>query len=339
MSGDVGIGGSAGDGSFYQSNGVHTVSGRLALFGFFDDYGPVFFANYTLQNGYLNCSSILEGVFGSFTQINGTNTVSGELSLDETSYLLSGGMLLTSNTIVGPGRLVAVDAFIETHFFQSGGLHSISNTLSCMGHYHLDAGTMIVPAVVLRGILDLGASPAAAISNAMSFDLGGMVQLSSSTQQLAAATLSGNSSINFLTGNSKLMFADSSASTWTDGMTLTISNWNGSVSGGGADQIFFGNTGTGLTVSQLAEIRFVDPAGFPAGIWFASILPTGEIVPTIRSPLRAMMTGANFVIQWPAGFVLQASTNLSGPFLDVPVSSPFTNDTTQFQQRFFRLRQ
>jgi hypothetical protein len=332
---------SIGNGSFYQSNGVHTVAGGINVVGFFDDYGPPFFSNYTLQNGFLNCASISQGVFGSFSQINGTNHVSGDLSLDETSYWLSGGTLMTSNTIVYPGRLVAEDAFIPTDFLQNAGLHVVSNTLSCFGHYHLDAGRLSVPVVVLSGILDFGPSPGAAISNGVSFELGGVIQLSSSTQHLAAATLFRDSVINFTSGNSQLIFANSSGKVWFTGATLTISNWNGSASGGGADQLFFGNTGTGLTQNQLGQIRFVNPAGFPAGTWFADILPTGEIVATQHPTLIGSLSGANFLVQWPSntGYVLQSATNPAGLFEDVPnATDPFTNTPGQFPSRFFRLR-
>jgi hypothetical protein len=333
---------SIGNGSFYQSNGVHTVAGGIVVEGFFDDYSPPLFSNYTLQNGYLNCGSLSQGVFGSFTQINGTNRVSGDLSLNETSYSLSGGTLVTSNTIVYPGALVVPpDGFIPTHFFQSAGLHVVSNTLSCLGHYHLDAGRLNVPAVILNGILYFGPSPGAVISNGVSFELGGVIQLSSSTQHLAAATLSRDSVINYVSGNSQLIFANSSGNAWSPGATLTISNWNGSASGGGADQLFFGNTGTGLTRNQVGQIRFVNPAGFPAGTWFAEMLPTGEIVATQHPTLIGSLSGANFLVQWPsnAGYLLQSATNPAGPFEDVPnATDPFTNNPVQFPSRFFRLR-
>jgi hypothetical protein len=249
-------------------------------------------------------------------------------------------MLAVSNTVVGSGLLVAPDVFFPTDFLQSGGLHRITNMLTCVGHYHLDIGTLIAPVIILGGQLDLGPSPAASISNAISFELAGIIQLSSSTQHLAATALSGNSVINFNSGNCKLSFANSSGKTWMPGVTLTISNWNGFASGGGPDQFLFGNTANGLAPAQLERIQFINPAGFATGTWYAKILPTGEVVPTAKPTLATSLTGANFIIEWPTGnFVLQAATNASGPFMDVSPSSPYTNDVTQFPRRFFRLRQ
>ena len=51
--------------------------------------------------------------------------------------------------------------------------------------------------------------------------------------------------------------------------------------GGGLEQILFGTNTTGLTLTQLGQIQFVNPAGFNPGTYgavFASDL-TGEIVP------------------------------------------------------------
>jgi len=328
------------NGHFFQAGGHHTVSGALSLAGFFVDYGSgSYFANYTLQGGTLACGSISQSLFGSFTHSSGTNNVSGDLHLNRTTYSLSGGTLAVSNTILDPGGLVAVDAFVPTEFFQSAGMHRITNTLICAGRYHLDSGVLIAPAVVLNGLLDLGPSPAAVLSNGISFELAGTISLHSSTQHLAAATVSGDAVIDFNSGNCQLAFANSSAKTWTPGATLAISNWNGSVTGGGTDQLFFGNTSGGLTPAQLQSVRFIQPAGLPAGTWFAQILASGEIVPTLRPVLLTRAAGATLVLEWPPGnYVLQAATNLPGPFVDLPVSSPFTNNTVQFPRRFFRLR-
>src|SRR5439155_15156897 len=79
--------------------------------------------------------------------------------------------------------------------------------------------------------------------------------------------------------SSRLSFANSSAETWTPGATLVILNWNGNPSGGGAEQLKFGTSASGLTASQLARITFSNPGGFPAGNYAAQLLSTGELVP------------------------------------------------------------
>lgn len=326
------------DGSFVQLGGRHVILGSLGISGFFDDYGPVYFGNYSLQGGMLTCGAIKQGVFGSFSQTGGTNRVGGDVSLIEALYSLSGGMLSDSNTMVGPRQVVGVDISLTGEFFQEGGLHWISNKLSCAGEYHLIAGTLVAPAIAVSGLLEIGANPAV-VSNRVSLELWGTIALSNTVQRLAATVLEGNSAIHFESGNSRLTFADSHALNWTNWATLIISNWNGSAWGGGADQIVFGNSAGGLTPGQLQQIRFESPAGFPSGTWFAKILPTGEVVPSAVPPLAAALTATNLVVSWPTGnFVLQTATNLSGPFVDVPRPSPFTNNTTQFPRRFFRLR-
>ena len=50
-----------------------------------------------------------------------------------------------------------------------------------------------------------------------------------------------NSAIALPTNGCILRFADSSGQAWSSGATLNISNWNGSVDGGGNQQIIFGN--------------------------------------------------------------------------------------------------
>ena len=58
-----------------------------------------------------------------------------------------------------------------------------------------------------------------------------------------------------------------------------------SLQGGGAEQLIFGNSPSGLTTAQLSKISFQNPAGM-VGFYRARILATGELVPDLR-------TGAN----------------------------------------------
>jgi len=59
---------------------------------------------------------------------------------------------------------------------------------------------------------------------------------------------------------------------------------------------------------------------------------------TVRPLAKAEWTPSSLVLAWPAGFVLQSSTNVAGPFSDVPnASSPHTN-VFAGAARFFRLR-
>jgi hypothetical protein len=76
-----------------------------------------------------------------------------------------------------------------------------------------------------------------------------------------------------------LRFADSSGAAWTGGTALTIEAWTGSPFGGGTDQLYFGTTSGGLTVGQVGQIQFLNPAGFAPGTYNAQILANGEVVP------------------------------------------------------------
>jgi hypothetical protein len=82
-----------------------------------------------------------------------------------------------------------------------------------------------------------------------------------------------------------ITFADSSGLAWTAATILTVSNWAGSIQGSGNDQLVFSKTNSGLTAGQLSQIRFTNPFGFSAGIYTASMLASGEVVPAATPPV------------------------------------------------------
>ena len=107
-------------------------------------------------------------------------------------------------------------------------------------------------------------------------------------------TLSGDSRIDMgVSGSSILKFADSHLASWSG--TLSITNWNGSFSGGGADELFFGSSATGLTPGQLSEIVFVSPNGLQ-GDYQAEILATGEIAPVPEPTTVAQLAGGALLL-------------------------------------------
>ena len=67
---------------------------------------------------------------------------------------------------------------------------------------------------------------------------------------------------------------------------------------------------------------------------------TAPAVLTFIPILQATLTNSDFVMNWTGTFVLQTSTNVAGPFDDVPAAtSPFTNGIGSLElERFFRLR-
>ena len=96
--------------------------------------------------------------------------------------------------------------------------------------------------------------------------------------------MTANSVIDLGAGASVLAFATSGGVAWTGGATLMVSNWNGSCSGGGAERVVFGSNAAGLAAAQVSQIRFINPPGFPAGSYAATILSTGEVVPFTAPP-------------------------------------------------------
>ncbi len=105
-------------------------------------------------------------------------------------------------------------------------------------------------------------------------------------------TLTDNSTIAFGTGKHQLHFAASNGTPWTTGKALTIIGWTGNWNGtsGTAGELYFGNSTSGLTASQLTQIRFYNgSAYFPA-----IILSTGEVVPTGNYITTRTISGSPF---------------------------------------------
>ncbi len=103
----------------------------------------------------------------------------------------------------------------------------------------------------------------------------------------------------------KLNFDNSSGVAWSAG-TLIISNWNGSLLGGGLDQIKVGTSAGGLTPAQLAQIKWSGPYG-DGYVYGAVQLASGEIVPpgilpsSIVPPNPGTSTPLSATVQGAAG--------------------------------------
>ncbi len=308
--------------------------------------------SYSLAGGVLSMRHLLTEL-GHFVQSGGTNQVAGDLmvlwkSRYNSYFQLQGGLLQSSNTTV----ISNPDA--AGGFTQSGGTQIITNLLTvsrtvAFSPEQLSANT--VDFLLTGGQLIV--QNIQVDSGAIFHDRGGsltstgILTLASGTWEantggralgkLALGSANGgDSKIAFPNGPSSLNFANSSSVAWSEGTVMMIEHWNGSLAGGGQHQLFFGNSSTGLTAQQLAQIRFHDPAGTP-GIYPATILSTGEVVP--GQILITRRVGNGLALSWTSGLILQSSTNISGPFTDVtgPNSSSFTISFSQ-PMRFFRLR-
>jgi hypothetical protein len=257
------------------------------------------------------------------------------------SIQLSGGRLSDNDT------RISFNCFGGYH--QSGGVHVITNQLSVVGSrydlhwpiaFSLSGGQLIVSNIAVTALArftvtggTINQSGTLSVANA-DLDFG------SGTWQLGPLQLnsggSTNSTIYLPSGSVNVAFSDSHNLTWSNQATVSIESWSGSLYGGGAQRLLFGNSGAGLNVSQLKQVQFHNPANLAAGTYPARILATGEIVPDVL--LFAEHSGQQLALSWGSGWTLQTATNLAEQFSDLSnAASPYTNHFTD-PQRFFRLR-
>lgn len=262
---------------------------------------------------------------------------------------ISGGTLSCSN-------LTSTSANLSI----SGGAVTVSNTLYIGGlatsshippppynrtTLSLGGGSLTASNIEMRGYMVL-ASPDSTphLTNSGGFTLGGYLRCNGVNECLGRLNVqlapdSYAPVLAFNDATNRLRFAASSAEVWAT-TTLIVTNWDGSLEGGGKHQLIFGTNAAGLTGAQLAQIRFTNPKGLPPGDYSANILPTSEIVPDHGPIIYPILAGDLFILSWSNATALQTSTNVAGPYLDIPsATSPYTNPVGTEAQRFFRLRQ
>jgi len=343
--------------NFVQSGGMHSIDGPLVVQGYGARYYSAASASYQLNKGIIRSRSVTVKT-ASFSQSwDTTNQIDGDLLVGEdlfvggTSYRLSGGNLVTSNTVVaGSYRNTIV---------HNGGEHVVSGTLDLQQPIIYYSGTI---SDGIRYDFQLGYLAIHDIrvsTNSVFRHTGGRIYqtgtltLAGGTwhsewgdHQLGALKLeasSTNSSLSLTTSSNVLRFASSAAAAWDPTAKLVIRNWRGALDGSGHHQVIFGDNSGGLTSAQLNQIRFLDPAGLPTGAYAAAILGIGEIVPLRPTgPDRSITlqrTSALLRMEWPSGYTLQTATNIAGPFVDLDTDSPYTVDPRAGPQRYFRFRQ
>lgn len=327
-------------GGFGQSGGQLISSNAITLRGVPDfDYGPALYVGCSISGGELFSPEIFVSLNGSFYQSGGTNIVSGDLSVGGSSYSFSGGLLVAATVNIFPAEwgLPGYPEY-EGSFQQTGGELYVSNGLGISDFYSISGGSIYTTNINDGGLLTVSSN--ASILNPGVFQFGGALNVSGGTvENLGQMLLYTNSFIEFFTGSNRISFSNSAAMNWTPGSSLTVLNWNGSTTGGGTNQLLFGNGSSGLTSAQLRQIVFANPAGFPAGNYAANILPNGEVVPLPNPILSWQNIQGQLVISWGGQPTLQTSTNASGPYMDVSnATSPYTNISSQSPIRFFRLK-
>ncbi len=307
-------------GSYSQSGGTQFITNSVSLseqqISQFAYQSGVF----DLSGGWVSSTGM--SVQGIYSQSGGTNLIAGDLATGgaESSLYLSGGLLAANTMTVNPGLAGGI--------FVTGGTLVVSNELSVGGNGmpewqgFLGGGRLIVSDIFVApqgifscrdavisqsGTLTLADASLYAGSNSVSFGrfcLGG--------------SGNANSTLNLLPGSTLVAFANSSTVTWSNNVALVIENWDGSLFGGGKQQITFGNSASGLTTNQLAQIQFNNPAGLAVGTYPAKILPTGEIVPSLAGLLRANLAlkaqsnGMQVNLQGETGrtYTIEISTDL-----------------------------
>ncbi len=320
----------------YQLEAGNLHCGNLDITGRYRQYGGTL----TLTNGLFMPGGIFDLVGGTvfmpsmvisnaglFNHFGGTNVVAGDAELYNTGILFNSGRFSSANLGVGAGASIG----------QNSGSNEVSGVLSVTGSYFLSSGVLTVNGVWMRGTLSIGGygggNPAPLFINNGLINFGGTISVSSYQNSMGQLGLNANGTISLGSQPLVLRFANSSDLNWDANSTLIIDGWNSSLHAN-EHHIYFGSSAAGLTAQQLSQIQFRNPLGH-AGTFFAAILSTGEIVPV--GFLASQRTANTLVLEWAGGGALQSSTNVNGPYVNLPVSSPYTNLFTE-PTRFFRVR-
>jgi hypothetical protein len=332
-----------------QNGGTHIVTNTLSLIGGAQNTSNIKPAEYHLNGGTLSAGTIdVNGNQGdaNFIQSSGTASAGtftvhsvGFMASFNSSATLSGGMLSCSNFTLddGHGSLnQSGGALVVSNLLTIGGFRDLA--VKFYGHYTFTGGTLTASNINITGDWIIGDGSTNRISNPGFISLSHTLQIGNAVEQLGRFILASNATINLAGSASRLSFANSSSATWNGAATLVVTNWNGNPSGGGAEQLKFGTSASGLTAAQLNQIRFQ----ISSNLFSAKILGTGEVVPdqAIGTSLTFSKQGSNLMLTWPSGWTLQSATDVRGPYLDVEgATSPYTVDTTVGSQGFFRLLQ
>lgn len=282
-------------GSFTQYDGQITVTGAVSASQGQVSPGFIVYGVVTLGGGALSAAAM--NIDGNYTQTGGTNIVGGDITIypDAHGFLnLSGGLLCDNNVNVGASWVGGYN--------QSGGVHIVTNLLSIGGNtfalwngFTLSGGQLIVSNLALTALAKFTVTGGTILQSGTFSISDANLSFGSGSWQLGPMQLAGstNSFLTFLSNSCLVQFAASSSLAWSNAAVLTISNWHGSLYGGGIQRIVFGNSSSALTSQQLSQIYFQSPAGLAAGSYPTRILPTGEIVPNSGASLPPLVALAN----------------------------------------------
>jgi len=178
-------------------------------------------------------------ILGSPVVHPGGGNVGSLLKVGAGATLLAAPQTFTGATTINGGTL---------EIASGGRLSATASVLVNTGGTLLFSGAGGGDAKVnLAAALSLGGGKVAATGVTSSLD-----------QRFGTLTLAENSTIDFGTlavGNT-FRFADSSGAAWASGTVLNIWNWTA-----GADRLYVGSSASGITASQLGQIRFYSDSG------------------------------------------------------------------------------
>lgn len=259
-----------GTGLFTINGGILAAKGNIDLSN--KPSGIVINADFTLGSSSLPAVSSVNLTFNAATSL-GTN-FNRTITLGGTGTYTLGGIISGLNSGLNLNALTT-------------GVLLLAGTNTYSGTTTVTAGTLrlgtadAIPVGTGGGVIFNGGTVSTGSTT-------GFSEGAANSADMGTLTLSANSAIALGTGDHSLFFANSSAVTWTEGTTLTISGWSGTAgSGGTAGKIFVGSDATGLAADQLAKINF---SGYASG---AQILSTGEVVPFLLPAAAYTWQGAD----------------------------------------------
>jgi len=241
-------------------------------------------------NTYTGATTISSGILklGATNTIPNTSalTVAGTFDLagfSETVGSIAGTGVITSSAAGAPLLTTGIDNTNTTFsgIIQNVSAPSVTLIKAGNGTFTMSGTNTFTGGLTINsGSIQTGA--ANCLSNILPINLSGGTLGTGATSgfgdMVSTLTLSNNSILALGSGQHSLTFADSHLASWPAG-TLTITGWTGNYDGatGSAGQIFVGGaSGNGLTINQLAQIKFQDGSN---NLFPAIQLSTGEVVP------------------------------------------------------------
>jgi hypothetical protein len=292
---DEGTGSISDSSSVVQTGGTNVTDGMNIGPDFVEFLDiPMGYGAYKLTNGVLVTSGVGINGRGSFYQAGGVHNNTG-LTITQSPFISHEQPGGSNYLFYSPGYYYLSDGTFTSDsvnldpgsFSQTGGSCQITTLESSGGRYFMTGGALIVSNIDLSGGANFTQTGGAVTQTGTLILSDSGITVGPGPQQFGALQLSTagntNSVFELSPGATTLHYLNSSGMTWSNQAILTIHYWNGSLSGGGSQQIFFGSDSTGLTSQQLSQIKFQNPAGMSPGFYTATIRSNGEIVPDANS--------------------------------------------------------